>query len=163
MYIVSSQSIHLSLCEQFCLLSSCYMMPFCVLLYYAILCMQLTSTMFLCCRRFDDVIGNGDIAKRLVDWLKRWDAVHLKKTVKVRTHLFYLVYSCPILSHSVLSSTVFLIVWCIILNDKGSIGALDSSDFTIFCLVISRYSSFLHFYYMPFYSSIASSYHLNVF
>ena len=33
--------------------------------------------------RFDDVIGNNDVAKKLVDWLKRWNAVHLKKTVKV--------------------------------------------------------------------------------
>lgn len=70
-----------------------------VLLYHAILCMQFTSTMFLCCLRFDDVIGNGDIAKKLVDWLKRWDAVHLKKTVKVRNHLIYLVLSYLILSY----------------------------------------------------------------
>lgn len=62
-----------------------------VLSHYAILCMQFTSTLFLCCRRFDDVIGNGDIAKKLVDWLKRWDAVHLKKTVKVRFHHIHLV------------------------------------------------------------------------
>jgi hypothetical protein len=34
--------------------------------------------------RFDDVIGNNDVAKKLLDWLRKWDLVHLRKTVKVR-------------------------------------------------------------------------------
>jgi replication factor C subunit 1 len=29
------------------------------------------------------VIGSTETAKKLVEWLNRWDAVHLKKTQKV--------------------------------------------------------------------------------
>jgi replication factor C subunit 1 len=33
--------------------------------------------------RFDEVIGSTETAKKLVEWLNRWDAVHLKKNQKV--------------------------------------------------------------------------------
>ena len=31
----------------------------------------------------NEIIGSADIAKRLVQWLRQWDAMHIKKTVKV--------------------------------------------------------------------------------
>jgi replication factor C subunit 1 len=33
--------------------------------------------------KIDDIIGSADVAKRLVLWLRQWDAAHNKKTIKI--------------------------------------------------------------------------------
>ena len=31
----------------------------------------------------DQLIGSNDVAKKLMDWVRRWDDVHLRKSVKI--------------------------------------------------------------------------------
>lgn len=34
-------------------------------------------------QRLDDIVGAGESARKILDWLKKWPDVHLKKTLKV--------------------------------------------------------------------------------
>jgi hypothetical protein len=34
--------------------------------------------------RLEDVIGAAESIRKILDWLKKWPEVHLRKTVKVR-------------------------------------------------------------------------------
>ena len=34
-------------------------------------------------QKLDDIVGAGESARKILDWLKKWPEVHLKKTLKV--------------------------------------------------------------------------------
>lgn len=44
-------------------------------------------------QKIDDIVGAGESTRKILDWLKKWPEVHLKKTLKVINRWYLVIFT----------------------------------------------------------------------